>query len=296
MPSAYVLLLGANILYATTYVVSRVVLDDVPAATLALLRLVLGAAVLVPIAWRAARDVPDAPGERARIFWMGALGFAGAFVLGNWGVERSTATNAALLIIVEPVALMLLGPLLFGERLRRREAVGAALALAGSVIVVINGVPGVSVAVAPHWRGDLLLVASGLAYAAYSLFGRPVLDRHPATVVTARSIVWGAAVMAPFAAGEWMAGARPVLTPSAVVGTLYLAVIITAFGYLVWNYALARVGAARAGIFVNVQPVVGALLGVVFLGDALTPFTVTGGALIVGGLWLTVSARPDGIL
>jgi drug/metabolite transporter (DMT)-like permease len=296
MPPAYFLLLGANILYATTYVVSRIVLDDVPSATLALLRLVLGAAVLVPIAWRAARDVPDAPGDRARIFWMGALGFAGAFVLGNWGVARSTATNAALLIIVEPVALMLLGPLLFGERLRRREKVGAALALAGSVVVVVNGIPGVSVALAPHWRGDLLLVASGVAYASYSIFGRPVLDRHPATVVTARSIMWGALVMAPFAAGEWIAGVRPTVTVTAVVGTLYLAVIITAFGYLVWNYALARVGAARAGIFVNVQPVVGAMLGVVFLGEALTPFTVAGGALIVAGLWMTVSARPDGIL
>jgi len=296
MPPAYSLLLGANILYATTYVVSRIVLDDVPSATLALLRLVLGAAVLVPIAWRATADVPDAPGDRARIFWMGALGFAGAFVLGNWGVTRSTATNAALLIIVEPVALMLLGPLLFGERLRRREAIGAVIALAGSVIVVVNGIPGVSITLAPHWRGDLLLIASGLAYAAYSIFGRPVLDRHPATVVTARSIVWGTVVMAPFAAGEWIAGARPILTLSAVAGTLYLSVIITAFGYLVWNYALARVGAARAGIFVNVQPVVGAILGVVFLGDALTPFTVTGGALIVAGLWMTVSARPDGIL
>src|SRR5918994_2288361 len=122
MPAAYFLLLCANVLYATTYVVSRIVLDEVPSATLALLRLVLGAAVLVPIAWRLGRAVPDAPGDRSRMFWMGALGFAGAFVLGNLGVEGSTATNAALLIIVEPVALMLLGPLLFGERLRRREA------------------------------------------------------------------------------------------------------------------------------------------------------------------------------
>jgi drug/metabolite transporter (DMT)-like permease len=296
MSSAYVLLLCANVLYATTYVVSRIVLDEVPSATLALLRLVLGAAVLVPIAWRLGRAVPDAPGDRSRIFWMGALGFAGAFVLGNLGVERSTATNAALLIIVEPVALMLLGPVLFGARLRRREKVGAALALAGSVIVVLNGIPGVSVAVAPHWRGDLLLIASGLAYAAYSIFGRPLLDRHSPSVVTARSIVWGALVMAPFAAGEWMAGARPVLSATSVAGTLYLAIVITAFGYLVWNYALARVGAARTGIFVNVQPVVGAILGVVFLGDALTPFTVGGGALIVAGLWMTVSARHDGIL
>ncbi len=73
---------------------------------------------------------------------------------------------------------------------------------------------------------------------------------------------------------------------------LYLGVVITGLGYLVWNWALERVSAARAAIYLNVQPLVGALLGVAWLGEPLSVFTVAGGALVVAGLWLAVTGRP----
>src|SRR2546428_1701029 len=153
MGVAATLLLAANIVYATSYVVTRLVLDDVPPMTLALLRLVLGAAVLVPLARRGATaPIPRGltSGQGARVFWMGALGFAAAFALSHWGIARSSATNAALLIVVEPLTLVVLGPLLLGERLTRREAAGAALAVAGAVLVVLNGVPGVTPEIPPR--------------------------------------------------------------------------------------------------------------------------------------------------
>ena len=80
----------------------------------------------------------------------------------------------------------------------------------------------------------------------------------------------------------------PAWTATAVVGTLYLGVVITALGYAVWNWCLERVGAARVAAFVNVQPLAGALLGVWWLHEPLTPFLVGGGLLIVAGLHLTV--------
>jgi drug/metabolite transporter (DMT)-like permease len=95
--------------------------------------------------------------------------------------------------------------------------------------------------------------------------------------------------MLPFALLEWAGGARPVLSPGAVAGGLYLAVVITAFGYLLWNWALPRVGAPQAAISVTVQPIGGAILGVVLLGEPMSAFTVAGGVLIVAGLWLTVT-------
>jgi drug/metabolite transporter (DMT)-like permease len=288
MGVAAILLLVVNVVYATSPVVTRVVLDDVPPITLALLRLVLGAAVLIPLGRRTAA----APaGQGARVFWMGALGFAAAFALSHWGIARSSATNAALLIVVEPLTLVVLGPLLLGERLTPREAAGAAVAVIGAALVVLNGVPGVTLDVLPRWRGDILLMLSGVAYAAYSLLGRTVLTDTNAAGITARSIVWGAVVMAPLAALEWGAGARPSATGSAVLGTLYLALIITAGAYFVWNWALARVEAARAAPFLTVQPVVGALLGAIVLGEPVTRFTAIGGALVVVGLWMTVTGR-----
>jgi drug/metabolite transporter (DMT)-like permease len=290
VPAAYALLLGANVVYATSYVATRLVLDDLPPALLALLRLVGGLAVLLPVV-RLVEAPMSRPGPRDgwRIAWMGALGFAAAFALSHWGLARSTATNAALLTIVEPVSIMMLSPLLLGERLRRRETAGAVLAVAGATLVVLDGVPGLTRALAPHWRGDVLLVLAGIAFGSYTLIGRDVLARHSPLAVTTRSIGWGAVVMTPVAGIEWLGGARPVWTAGAVSGALYLAVVITALGYLLWNWALARVGAPQAAIFVTVQPIGGALLGILLLREPATAFTLVGGLLIVAGLWLTVS-------
>ena len=115
-------------------------------------------------------------------------------------------------------------------------------------------------------------------------WGRRVLERHAPLGVTARSLVWGAAGILPVAGAEWASGSRAAWTATAVAGTLYLAVVITALGYVAWNWALARVPAPRAAIFLNVQPIVGTLLGAALLGDPLTPFTILGGVLIIAGL------------
>jgi drug/metabolite transporter (DMT)-like permease len=294
VPAAYVVLLVSNLIFATGYSVSRIVLEDIGPAALALARLAIGAAILVPWAWRGMVTAKLSREDHWRIGLMGVVGFTLAFALGNWGLAHSTASNAALLITVEPASLILLSPLLLGERLSRQEGLGAALAIVGAAVIVVNGIPGVTLALAPHWRGDLVLILSGVAYAAYSLLGRPVLLRHPALVVTAYSIVWGAAAMLPVALLEWATSPPVVWTPRAIAGTLYLGVVMTALGYAVWNWCLERVEAPRVAIFLNIQPLGGALLGVWWLGEQLTAFTVSGGLLILAGLHLTVKARRRG--
>jgi drug/metabolite transporter (DMT)-like permease len=290
--SAYLLLFGVNVLYATAYVATRVTLHDVPPSTLALARLVIGGLVLAPLARRRPSDPALSRDDHRAIAWMGLLGFSAAYVLSHWGIAWSTATNAALLIVVEPVSMMLMSPAYLGERLSRRETAGAALAIVGTVLVVVNGVPGVTAALVPHWEGDLLLVLSGVAYASYSIFGRRVLARHASLGVTARSLAWGAAGLVPVTAAEWGAGLWPAWTATGITGTLYLAVVITAVGYVGWNWALARVPAPRAAIFLNVQPIVGALLGVVLLHEPLTIFTIVGGVALVAGLAVAFGPRP----
>jgi drug/metabolite transporter (DMT)-like permease len=72
---------------------------------------------------------------------------------------------------------------------------------------------------------------------------------------------------------------------------LYLGLVITALGYLLWNWALERMEAPRLAVFVNIQPLVGALLGVLLLHEALTVYTVAGGLLILLGVHVAVLAR-----
>ena len=301
MSAAYLVLLVANLVFSTGYAVTRVVLNDVGPATLGLARVLIGAVLLLGwAAWQSSASprvpprIPWTRGDRVRVALMGVVGFALAFAFGNWGLAHSTASNAALLITVEPTTLLVLAPLLLGERLSRRETVGATLTLLGAVVVVVNGVPGLTQSLMPHWRGDLVLILSGVAYAGYSLLGRDVLTRHPVSLVTAHSVVWGAVSIAPLALYEWHVGPPPAWTAGAIAGTVYLGVVITALGYGVWNWCLERVGAARVAAFVNVQPLAGALLGVWWLREPLTPFLVVGGVLIVAGLHLTVNGARRG--
>ena len=288
MPIADLVLVFANVLYGTSYFASRVALDSIPPATLALVRLVLAALLLGALAARSPRAAPRTASDRRRIAWMGVLGFSAAYALAHWGVYRSTVTNAALLIVVEPLTIIVASPFMLGERLGRREIIGGGLALAGNVLVVVNGVPGVTTELAPHWRGDVLLILSGVAFASYTLIGRDVLARVDPLHVSLWSIVWGAAAVAPLAAAEWLGGARLSLTTTGVVATLYLGLAVSGFGYLVWNWAVQRVHAPRAAVSLTVQPIVGALLGTLLLGEPITAFTVTGGLLIVAGLGCAV--------
>ena len=229
--------------------------------------------------------------DRWNVFWYGVvLGFAAAFGFGNWGMARSTATNAALLITVEPISLILLSPLFLGERLsggkaRRRPHPRGRGARRGR-----TAFPGVSVALAPHWRGDILLL-SGLSYAAYSLIGRGVLA--PPCRAARDRVVHCLGRCRPCFPSRLSSGPTAIARcgrPVAIWGTLYLAVVVTALGYPVWNYCLERVEAPRLALFVNVQPLVGALLGVWWLREPLTVFMVTGGLLVLLGLHLTVRA------
>ena len=281
---AELILFVANIVYATSYVATRATLGSIPPGALAFARLVVAWAALAPFARPRAEEPPVSRSDRRTIAWMGLLGFAAAYAFSHWGIARSTASNAALLIVVEPLTLMLVSPFYLGERLSRREAWGAALAVIGTVLVVVNGIPGVTETLVPHWQGDLLLVLAGVAYAAYSLLGRRVLDRHAPLGVTTRSLAWGAVGILPIVVAEWASGVRPLWTAPAIAGTLYLAVVISALGYVAWNWALARVSAPRAALFLNVQPIAGALLGALLLDEPLTGFTIAGGVAIVAGL------------
>jgi drug/metabolite transporter (DMT)-like permease len=255
---AEVVLLTANAVYGSAYVTMRPAIEAAGPITLAFLRLLIGFAMVAP-AGLGARGTAAArlsAGDHRTLFWMGFVGFTLAMALAHWGLAWSTATNAALLVATEPIAL---APIVLGERLTRREGWGTALALVGATVIVVNGVPGLTVSIAPHWRGDLLLLLSGVCFAAYSLLGRPVLARYPSIRVTAWSFLWGVVTTAPLAA------------------------------------ALERVSAARAAIYLNVQPLVGALLGVAWLGEPMSVFTMAGGVLVVLGLWLAVTGRPASV-
>jgi drug/metabolite transporter (DMT)-like permease len=294
VPNAHLVLIAANLVYATAPSVTRLTLQHIGPATLAFAELVIASVILVPLTLTCGvRGHSMSRADWWKLVTMGVVGFAAAFSLTNWGIRLSGASDAALLVTIEPASLIVLSPLVLGEHLTRRERLGAVVTLVGATMIVVNGIPGVTAALAPRWQGDLLLVLAPVAYASYTLIGRGLLSRYASLPVTAWSILWGAVGMLPLAAVEYVTGQPPRWTLAAIGGLLYLAVVVVTLGFMGWNYALERVEAPRAAIFLNLQPLAGALLGVFWLGEPLTSFTVMGGLLILGGLHVAAQAAAS---
>ncbi len=168
------------------------------------------------------------------------------------------------------------------------------MSLTGVALVVQggSGVAGFSL------EGDLLAIAAALTWAAYTVMLRPLFGRYSAMRLSTLMILVGAVLMAPFAASQlahqnfgsltaldWGALGYSTVFPLVVTNVLY-------FG------ALRRVGAARATLFMYLQPFLGALFAALLLGEAIGPLQIVGGVVIVGGVALgravgAAGARPS---
>jgi drug/metabolite transporter (DMT)-like permease len=168
------------------------------------------------------------------------------------------------------------------------------VALVGSTIgvalIVLDGTPSTSDGRGPSIAGDLLVVLSLVIALGWILLNKQLMQRHPPVVVTAYGLLSGTAMLA----GVVLAtrGTPPVLSVS---GRVWLALagsgaLCTASTTLLWNWGIHRVPASRAGVFLNLEPALGSILGVQFLGDKLGPLAWVGGGLIVAAA-VTLTTR-----
>jgi drug/metabolite transporter (DMT)-like permease len=113
------------------------------------------------------------------------------------------------------------------------------------------------------------------------LLGKRLNEEYPAVAATAWILAFGTLTLAPVAL-LWEGMPRLDLMAVGWASVLVLGLGCSAATYALWNWGVGCVPASRAGVFLHLEPLVGALLGVLVLGDAWGPGTVAGGALIVG--------------
>ena len=273
----------AGALWGVSFLFGKWALEELGPAHVTLLRFSLASAALLPYAllkgvWPGRRDLP-------LFLLVGFLTVPATFLVQFWGLSLTGATVAALIVGCGPPIVALFASLFLGERLGKTgwSAVGAstlgvALAVAG---------PGVS----NDWLGDALVLLSLLAVVGWVLLGKRLGDGYPAVPATAWILTFGTLTLAPVAL-LWEGVPRLDLTLLGWASVLVLGLGCSAATYALWNWGVARVPTSRAGVFLNLEPLVGALLGVVILGEEWGPGTVVGGALIIGAA-LVVSRRSS---
>ncbi|MEN3285452.1 MAG: hypothetical protein V7607_6592 [Solirubrobacteraceae bacterium] len=281
---------AVSTLWGMPYMFIKIAVDDgVPPAFLAFVRVALGGAVLLALAWHAG----TLQALRGRWRWVGIYAMfeiAAPFPLIATGEQHVASSLAAILIAAVPLFIALLA-LRFdpAERATGSRLVGLIVGLAG-----VGARVGIDVA----GRTEELLGAGAILLAAVGYAAGPMIYKRKLADVDARatmgaSLIVAAAVLAPLAAVD-----PPSSSPStsAVVALVVLGLFCTAAAFVFFGALIAEVGPGRALVITYVAPVVAVALGVTVLGERPGAGAVAGLLLILAGSWLSTDGRlPPGL-
>ncbi len=281
--------LGAAAIWGGMYVVSKVVLEIIPPFALVALRLLLGTLTLLIVLL--IRRGTTIPGQQVlRVLGVGFVGYGISLSLQFLGTKLSTAANGSLVTSATPAFVLLFAWILLKEVITPRRLIALILATLG-VIAVID--PRSAQLEPQLFLGNILLLGAAVTWALYSVLVRKAtqdLDVLPFSLI---AFLGGLPVTVPVGAWELDTVGVGEITVGVIGGVLFLGVISTALAMVLWNTAFALVDASLASLTFFAQPVVGTVLGWLFLGERITPMFLLGGLLI--GIGLFISSREPSL-
>jgi drug/metabolite transporter (DMT)-like permease len=290
--NAYLLLVLTMIFWAGNSVVARGIHESVPPIALAWLRWVLATLFVLPFAWpHLRRDWPQIRASWPTLLLLGTVG-AGTFIaLYYYGISKTSAINALVINSAVPLLIPLAAFALYRERINRFQVFGIALSLLGVLTVLFKGDPRVLLALDLN-QGDLwVLIAMGV----WSVYTVLLRKQPPIHWLSFAAITFSVAslINLPLFIGEQLLYRQIHWSWGGVLAVLYVATLPSATAQIFYIRSVELIGASRAGVFVHLVPMFGAIMAILFLGETLHRYHLAGFALILLGVWL--ASRPEKI-
>jgi drug/metabolite transporter (DMT)-like permease len=283
---AYLLVNLATLLWASNIALGRGMRAMISPAMIVTIRACIAGLIYLALLLTVFRSQLK-PGEpvskREWLLYLG-MGFTGVFaypVLMYVALHYTTATHAALINAAGPLVTMLLAALLLKERITSRLVIGGIISLAGVSLIISNGSLSGLIKQGLN-RGDAIMLGIIFLWGLYSVWSRVATRQSSSLRVTAISTWLALPFLIPTAAVEWQSSPTEFTLPL-ILMCVYVGIFPTVIAFLAWNEGVRRVGPNQAMAFYNMLAVYGALFGILFLGETLSPELVMGGALVIGG-------------
>ncbi len=277
--------MGLAVIWGVNFPLIKIALDVVPPLAFNALRFPLAALAL----WLVVRTrrSPSRPrrGDLVGIAALGVLGhviYQGLFIL---GVDRTSAGNASLVLATSPAWTVALSALTRQERVDRGVWAGVAMTMAGMTLVVLGGA-GLAFG-RSTLAGDVLMMGAAMAWAAYTVGSRPLVQRYGPMPVTAWTLWIGTLGVMALGLPELGRVDLTVLDVGFWAIVVYSGVLSISVAYALWNRGVKRLGNSRTAVYANLVPVVALLTAWAALGERPTPLQIAGAVVILAGLRMT---------
>jgi len=289
MPNrARILLLTACVLWAVSFVATKVALEAAPPLVVVTLRLLISAVCFLPwiVATGGARGLGGSRGL-LRLFVLSLFGTSLHYSLQTVGLQFTTASNASLYTTTGPITILVLSALFLGERITARKALGVAVAVAG--VLVVMGSETLTSFEFGNVKGDLLVLASLVMWGLFTVYGKRMIDELGALRVTAWVTVIGALAMVPVGWSEARATGFSLteITVEAWLAIAFLGVACSFLATLLYFVALGLSESQKVGVYLYTIPPMTAVVASLYLGETITANLMIGAVLVIGGVALT---------
>lgn len=286
--SPYFLLILATLVWGGNFVVGRAVSTQVPPYTLSFLRMCTSLIVFLPFAWK---EIIWERRVLLKNWWviclMSLTGLATFNTLLYVALHYTTSINASLITATSPIVIALFSFFILGEKLTLRQIMGACTSIIGVLFIISKGSLSAIISFTFTF-GDLLVMIAVFLWGFYSLIVRHYARKLPEYSTFALTIAVSVILIFPLFAWDFFYMHKEVVwSLSTVSAILYVGIFASLVGFLSWNSAVAQIGPAKAGIFLNLNPFFASIFAILFIGEKLAWYQVLGGLLVVVGVYVS---------
>ena len=284
---ALLLMILTALVWAGLFPTGKVALRSIPPFTFAAIRLTIGAALLflylqrkdeteeIPVSW-----TPRLVGS---FLFLGFTGYLLSVGGSYQGLRLTTATNAALLNAASPIAIALLAAMFLREKMSAKMILGIVISIVGVGVIVARGSWQVITASAYN-PGDLIIVATLFAWGIYTTYGRHLMRVVSPLAATTYAYIAGATyLLIACWLTEWESWQVAETRWDSWLAVAYQSTLGT-FAHFWYYQAVEILGPSRAGVFINLVPVMAIGIAYVFLDEALTLPHLIGGLIVLVGV------------
>ncbi|MDJ0720886.1 MAG: DMT family transporter [Desulfobacterales bacterium] len=287
MTRVYLKLLGMAVIWGGTFIAGKLAAQNVGPYSAAFLRFAIASLFLLLAAWKIEGRLPAIrPQQLLPVLLLGLTGVLAYNVFFFKGLKLIEAGRAAIIIANNPIGIALFSALIFRERLTPMRLAGIGLSISGAVVVITRG-SWAALGGGTVGPGELFILGCVASWVTFSLLGKALLkEMSPLSSILYASLS-GTLCLALPAWQEGLPAAWPAFTRTDWLALFYLGFFGTVLGF-VWYYeGIQRIGATKAGIFINFVPVSAIVFSFLILGEPLTASLLVGTLLVLSGVYLT---------